>query len=249
MVLSAFFESPQHGKPPDSLDFLLVAVCPNSNSDSLGILAPVLSQVLPQNMVLPQNEVYRAVLPQHEVFGSVLQNGVFMFEFDLLQNAVFKFHLSQTEVNITVLPQNGLYNNEFFNYKFFDNVARQAVKNIVNSLLNIGDKSKEFLTSVMIQGAKNLAWVMQILLESFRRVLKMYTWSLSESLTSVRFQCRLIGLLLKQSLFRKHDFALLVHKACHDYQNLCFWPLNTFLEYKKDTHTHIKKELGKSTRY
>ena len=190
MVLSAFFESPQHGKPPDSLDFLLVAVCPNSNSDSLGILAPVLPQgemfgsVLPQNMVLPQNEVYRAVLPQHEVFGSVLQNGVFMFEFDLLQNEVFKFHLSQTEVNITVLPQNGLYNNEFFNYQFFD-----KVKNIVNSLLNIGDKSKEFFTSVMIHGAKNLAWVMQILLESFQHVLKMYTWSLSENLTSVRFQC------------------------------------------------------------
>ena len=193
MVLSAFFKSPHHGKPPDSLDFLLVAVCPNSNSDFLGILAPVLPQaemfgsVLPQNMVLPQNEVYRAVLPQHEVFGSVLQNGVFMFEFDLLQNAVFKFHLSQTEVNITVLPQNGLYNNEFFNYKFFDNVARQAVKNIVNSLLNIGDKSKEFLTTVMIHGAKNLAWVMQILLESFQHVLKMYTWSLSENLTSVQF--------------------------------------------------------------
>ena len=85
-------------------------------------------------------------------------------------------------MNITVLPQNGLYNNEFFNYQFLD-----KVKNIVNSLLNIGDKSKEFLTTVMIHGAKNLAWVMQILLESFRRVLKMYTWSLSENLTSVQF--------------------------------------------------------------
>jgi len=30
VVLSAFFESPQHGKPPDSLDSLLVAVCPNT---------------------------------------------------------------------------------------------------------------------------------------------------------------------------------------------------------------------------
>jgi len=76
----------------------------------------------------------------------------------------------------------------------------------------------------------------------------MYTWSLSENLASVQFQCRLIGLLLKQLLFRKHDFAILEHKACHDYQNLCFWPLNAFLEYKKDSHTHIKKELGKSTR-
>jgi hypothetical protein len=238
VVLSSFFESPQHGKPPDSLDFPLVAVCPNSSSDSLGILAPVLPQgemfgsVLTQNMVLPQNEVYRTVLPQHEVFGSVLQNGV------------FKFNLSQTEVNKTVLPQNGLYKNGFFNYQLF-----AKVKNIVNSLLNIRDKSKEFLASVMIHGAKNLAWVMQILLESFQHVLKMYTWSLSENLASVRFRCRLIGLLLKQSLFRKHDFALLVHKACHDYRNLCFWPLNTFLEYKNDSHTRIKKPLEKSTRY
>jgi len=63
VVLSAFFESPQHGKPPDSLDFLLVAVCPNSNSDSLGILAPVLPPGEMFGSVLPQNEVYRAVLP------------------------------------------------------------------------------------------------------------------------------------------------------------------------------------------
>ena len=90
VVLSAYSESPQQGEPPDSLDSTSAAVCPNSSSDPLGVLAPVLPQswvfgsVLPQNMVLPQNEVYRAVLPQHEVFGPVLQNGVFMFEFDLL---------------------------------------------------------------------------------------------------------------------------------------------------------------------
>jgi hypothetical protein len=97
VVLSAHFESPQQGEPPDPLDFFTVAVCPNSSSDSLGILAPVLllqSKVfgpdLPQNMVLPQNEVYRTVLPHNEVFGVVL---------------------SQTEINITVLFQNGVFNN------------------------------------------------------------------------------------------------------------------------------------------
>ena len=37
----------------------------------------------------------------------------------------------------------------------------------------------------------------------------MYAWSLSENQTSVQFRCRLIRLLLKQSLFRKHDFAAL----------------------------------------
>src|SRR3984885_7498669 len=63
VVLSAYSESPQQGEPPDSLDSTSVAVCPNSSSDPLGVLAPILPQswvfeiVLSQNMVLPQNEV------------------------------------------------------------------------------------------------------------------------------------------------------------------------------------------------
>jgi hypothetical protein len=40
VVLSAYSESPQQRDP---LDLTVVAVCPNSNSDSLGVLAPVLS--------------------------------------------------------------------------------------------------------------------------------------------------------------------------------------------------------------
>ena len=173
-------ESSQHGKPPDPFDLFVVAVCPNSSSDSLGVLAPVLPDgemfrpVLPQNMVLPQNEVYRTVLPEHEVFGSVLQNGV------------FKFDLSQTEVNKTVLPQNGLFNNVFVNCQLSD-----KVKNTVNSLFNIGDKSMEFLISTMIHGVENLAWAIKILFESLQHVLKMYTWSLSENQASIRFKCRL----------------------------------------------------------
>jgi len=82
VVLSAYSESPQQGEPPDPLDLTVVAVCPNSSSDSLGVLAPVLSQnemsgsVLFQNRVLPWNEVYRnIVLPQSEMFGS--QNEVY----------------------------------------------------------------------------------------------------------------------------------------------------------------------------
>ena len=77
VVLSAFFENPQHGKPSDSLDFALAAVRPKSSSDSLGVLAPV----------SPQSEMFRTVLPQHEV-KSVLQNGV--FKFVLPQNGVFE---------------------------------------------------------------------------------------------------------------------------------------------------------------
>ena len=82
VVLSAYSESPQHGKPPDSLDLTVAAVCPNSSSNLLGVLAPVLLQtevsgsVLSRNMVLP-HEVYN-VLPLNEV-GPVLQNGVYQF--------------------------------------------------------------------------------------------------------------------------------------------------------------------------
>jgi hypothetical protein len=75
VVLSAYSESSQ-GEPPDPLDCTLAAVCPNSSSDPLGVLAPVLPQswvlgpVLSQNMVLPQNEV-----PQSWVFESVFRVG------------------------------------------------------------------------------------------------------------------------------------------------------------------------------
>ena len=69
VILSVYSESPEHGKPPNPLDFTVVAVCPNSSSDPLGVLAPV----------FPQSEMFGTVLPQNEVFGSVLQNGVFKF--------------------------------------------------------------------------------------------------------------------------------------------------------------------------
>src|SRR3984885_4142699 len=84
VVLSAYSESPQQGEPPDSLDSTSVAVCPNSSSDPLGVLAPILPQswvfgsVLPQNMILPQIEVFEIVLSQNEVNISVLlQGGIF----------------------------------------------------------------------------------------------------------------------------------------------------------------------------
>src|ERR1700736_4867958 len=91
VVLSAYSESPQHGKPPDSLDLTVAAVCPNSSSNLLGVLAPVLLQtevsgsVLSRNMVLP-HEVY-SVLPLNEI-GPVLQNRV--YQFILPQNGVFE---------------------------------------------------------------------------------------------------------------------------------------------------------------
>src|ERR1700729_4366083 len=80
VVFSAYSESPQHGKPPDTLDSTVVTVCPNGSSDSLGVLAPVLPQsevIRSQNVILPQNDVFQIVPPQNGVNISVLpQNGV-----------------------------------------------------------------------------------------------------------------------------------------------------------------------------
>ena len=104
VVFSAYSESPQHGKPPDTLDSTVVTVCPNGSSDSLGVLAPVLPQsevFRSQNVILPQNEVYKiVVLPQGEVIRS--QNVI------LPQNDVFQIVPPQNGVNISVLPQNGV---------------------------------------------------------------------------------------------------------------------------------------------
>ena len=224
MVLSAYSESPQHGKPPDSLDSIVVAVCPNSSSDPLGVLAPVLlhSEML---TVLPPN-------------GSVLQNGV--FKSILPQNGVFEVVLSQTEVNKIVSPQNE--NNVIVNCQLSN-----TVKNTVNSMLNIADKCMEFFTSAVICGAEKLAWMIQILLECLQHILKMYAWSLSENQASIQFKCRLIGLMLKQSFFRKHDFAAWVHQIHHDYQSWHFWQLK---KYSNNSHTHTKEGCSeKSTRY
>jgi hypothetical protein len=178
VVLSTYSESPQQGKPPDSLDSTSVAVCPNSSSDPLGVLAPVLPQswvfgpVLSQNMVLPQNEVpqswvFEFILPQNEGFGSVLQNGV--FKIVLPQNWVFGVVLSPIEVNITVLPQNWVFNNVISNCQLSN-----KVENTVNSLLNIGDESVMFLSSAVIHSGEKLAWTIRILLECLQHVLKMY---------------------------------------------------------------------------
>ena len=171
--------------------------------------------------VLPQNEVYRIAPPQNEVY---------------------KIAPPQTEV---VLTLSGVFDDVIVNCQLFN-----GVKNTVGSLLNLGDKSFKILTSTLIHGGKKLVWTIRILLESLQHVLKMYTWSLSENQASIQFRCRLIGLLLKQSLFRKHDFAILVDRVYLDCQNLCLWHLNFFSKYRNNSYRHIKEELTeKSTRY
>ena len=111
VVLSTYSESPQYGKPPDPLDTTAVTVCPNSSSDSLGVLAPVLPQskmsILSQNIILPQSEMFGSVLSQNMV---------------LPQNEVYKF---------LALPQNRAFNVVIVNCQLAN-----KVKVIVNFVLN-----------------------------------------------------------------------------------------------------------------
>ena len=74
LVLSTYSHSFQHGNPLDYLDFTIVAVCPNSSSDPLGVLTPV--------------------LPQSEMFGLELQDALFKF-----QNGTIEVVLFQTGMN------------------------------------------------------------------------------------------------------------------------------------------------------
>jgi hypothetical protein len=145
VVLSAFFENPQHGKPPDSLDFALVAICPNSSSDSLGVLAPVSPRVRCLEL-----SYLRMRLDQCFRMG--------VFKFVLPQNGVFEVVPSQTEINKTVLPQNEMFN---------------RVINTMNSLLNIAVKIMEFLISTVVHGAEKLAWTIQILLEGLHQRIRL----------------------------------------------------------------------------
>src|ERR1700734_4029879 len=160
------------------------------------------------------------------------------------QHEVFRTVQPQSEVDISVLPQNGVFNIVTVNCQLAN-----KVKVIINFVLNFEVKSCNFLTSTLIHGGEKLCWTIRLLLESLQHVLKMYMWSMSENQASVQFKCKLIGLLLRQSLFRKHDFAILVHRVYHDYQNLHFWHLKIFSKSTNDSHTHIKEHAEKSIRY
>ena len=147
-------------------------------------------------------------------------------------------------MNISVLLQGGIFRVVIVNWQLSN-----KVKAVIDFVLNLGVKSIKILTSTLVNGVEKMGWTIRILLESLQHVLKMYTWSLSENQTSVQFRCRLIGLLLKQSLFRKHDFATCVYKVYHNYQNLGFWHLKFFSNYKNNSHTHIREDTEKSTRF
>src|SRR6202035_5020154 len=96
-----------------------------------------------------------------------------------------------------------------------------CVKNIINSPLNIGVK----IFRKLAHGGEKLGWSIRILLECFQHILEMYTWSSSENHASIQLKCRLLGLMLKQAIFTKHDFAAYVCRIYQDHHNLCFWHL------------------------
>ena len=133
---------------------------------------------------------------------------------------MFEVVLSQIEINKKVLHQSNIVTAkcQLFN----------SMKNAVNFMLNIVVEIMKLLTSAVTHGGEKLAWTIRVLLECLQHILKMYAWSLSENQASVQFKCRLIGFMLKQSHFRKHDFAVQLHQIYHDHQNQCFWQLRKY---------------------
>ena len=164
---------------------------------------------------LPQNEVYRSTLPQNEVFRIVLpQNGVF------------------------ILPQNEALKSVTANCQLFCNL-----KIIMDFILDIHVKSFRSWTWIL-HGAEKLGFTIRIVMESFQHVLKMYTWSLSENEASVKFKCRLIQLFLKQSLFRKHDFAVYVYKLYLGYQKPSSWHFRLFSDKQTNFDPQIRENCS-----
>jgi hypothetical protein len=146
---------------------------------------------------------------------------------------VYKIALPQNEaeLNKTVLLQTGVFKIDVANHQLSD-----SVKSIISFVLILEVKSSNNLTSTLIHGGEKLGWTVRVFLESLQHVPKMYTWSLSENQASIQFRCRLVGLFLKQSLFRKHDFDISVYRIYHDYQNVCSQHLKLFSKYCSCTH-------------
>jgi hypothetical protein len=163
-------------------------------------------------------------LPQNHIIQPLKR----VYNIIQLQNGVFKI----------VMPQNGV--SEFVLCQLFHNVETN-----LDVLLNLGVKSFTFLTSTLSHHGEKSAWAIRILLECLQHVLKMYTWSLSENQASVQIRCRLIGLLLKRSLFRKHDFAAHMHRLHHCSQNLYFQHLKIFAAYINSSCAYVREEHTK----
>src|SRR5882762_11561811 len=173
--------------------------------------------------VLPQNEVFRTTLPQNEVFRTTLP-----------QNEVFRITPPQNEVFGFVLTPSGGFNLT------------------LSGVFKTVPPQNEVLKFVLLHTEVNrtvlpLNGVFKFVLLDREKLAWMYTWSLSENQSSVQFKCRLIALMLKKSLFRKHDFAAYIHRVCYDYQNLCGWHWKQISNYKINSHGHIKEYVSEES--
>jgi len=207
LVLSTYPESPQHVKPVDSFDPSVVTVY-YSNLPSLSFLAPV----LPQKVLLPQNEVSKITLPQNEVLKFTLPQNEVM----LPQNEVAKITLPQNEV---MLPQNKVILGQIKCLK--SEILFKRVQNILSKLNLVMTQSVKIFRKLMLpimHGGKAFLWAIRIAPECFQNVLKMYVLLLAENQVSIRFRCRLTALFLKRSFFRKHDFSAMVNKLVYSVQ-------------------------------
>jgi hypothetical protein len=80
---------------------------------------------------------------------------------------------------------------------------------IFDCALNSASILKDYAQNFIV----TLAWTARNLFQGFRYILEMYTFTLSETQTSVALKCRIIALFLKQSVFLKHDFDVHLHKV------------------------------------
>ena len=69
-----------------------------------------------------------------------------------------------------------------------------------------------------------LAWTARNFFQSFRYILEMYTFTLSESQKSVTLKCRIIALFLSSSVFLKHDFNVYLDRVVSSARTLHFHP-------------------------
>jgi hypothetical protein len=212
VVLSAYSGSPQHAKPPDSLNPIRV-INNTSSSAQLGILAPG----------LPQNEVYLSTLPQNEVFRIVLpQNGVFI----LPQNEVFTSTLPPNGVFKTVQLQNEVFKPVTAHCQMFCNL-----KIILDFVLDVQVKSFRFCICILLHCMEKFGLVIRISMESLQHVLKMYAWSLSENQAFIEFRCRLIELFL----------TICVYKLYLDSQKPSSWHIRLFSDKQTNFSIQIRE--------
>ena len=209
--------------------FLLLLVVLSAYSESPQPAKPpelldlIVATVSPNSSYV-QLGVLAPVLPQNEVYVTAPP-----------QNEAFKF----------VLPPHGVFSVVNVNCQLSN-----GSKTVKHYVLLVAVQRSKILISTLIHGAENLAWSIRNLLESLQHIMKMYAWSLSENLVSIQFKCRLIALMSKKSLFKKHDFVVCVHRVYCDYEHLCVWHWNFFSNYKINSHAYLKEDqFEKSSKF